>query len=112
MPAPRGTWTDERLDDLSHRVEHGFSRVDERFDRLEARIDARIDAQGAELSRRIDALGAELSRRIDALGGRVDTQGVEMGGRIDSLQRTMIQFGSATTVGILATLVTVVLTRG
>jgi hypothetical protein len=100
MPVPRGTWTDERLDDLSQRVEDGFRRLDERSDRLEARI----DAQGAELSRRIDAQGAELSRRIDA-------QSAELGGRIDSLQRTMIQFGSATTVGILATLVTVVLTR-
>jgi hypothetical protein len=93
MPGSRETWTDERLDDLSRRVEHGFGRLDERFDRLEGRINARIDAQGAELSRRIDAQSAEL------------------GGRIDALQRTMIQFGGATTVGILATLVTVVLTR-
>jgi tetrahydromethanopterin S-methyltransferase subunit G len=89
MPEARTTWTDERMDDLARRVENGFARVDARFDHVEARI----DAQGAELSRRIDAVSAEL------------------GGRIDSLQRTMIQFGGATTVGIFATLVTVVLTR-
>jgi hypothetical protein len=94
MPGARETWTDQRLDDLSRRVAQGFARLDERLDRLEGRIDARIDAQGSELSRRIDAKGAEL------------------GARIDSLQRTMIQFGGASTVGILATLVTVVLTRG
>lgn len=89
MAEARATWTDERLDDLSRRVEDGFRRVDSRFDSLEARMDARFEAQNAELSRRIDAQGS----------------------RIDSLQRTMIQVGAAQTVAIIGTLVTVVLTR-
>jgi hypothetical protein len=60
----RATWTDERLDDLSRRVEDGFRRLDED----------------------IRALRAEVSSRFDAQDARID-------GRFDTLQRTMIQVG-------------------
>lgn len=51
MEAMREAWTDERLDDLSHRVDRGFDRVDrdirdlrdemdKRFTRLEAKFDS------------------------------------------------------------------------
>ncbi len=51
MEAMREAWTDERLDDLSKRVDQGFDRVDRdirdlraetssRFDRLETRFDS------------------------------------------------------------------------
>jgi hypothetical protein len=78
---------------MSRTVERGFERIDNDLRVLRTDLGARIDAQGAELSSRIDAQGAEL------------------GARIDALQRAMIQMGSAMTLGILATLVSVVLTR-
>lgn len=31
----RAAWTDERLDDLSRRMDDGFARVDRRLDRLD-----------------------------------------------------------------------------
>jgi hypothetical protein len=134
MERARATWTDARLDDLAHRIDDGFNRVDEdlrslriefggridaqgaqlggRIDRLEARIDAR----GNELRERIDTQGDELRERIDAegrvLGARIDAQGSVLGARIDALQRTMIQLGGAMTVAILATLLSVIATRG
>jgi hypothetical protein len=40
METMRSTWTDERLDDLSHRMDLGFARVDSRLDKLDARFDA------------------------------------------------------------------------
>jgi hypothetical protein len=40
MEAMRQSWTDERLDDLSKRVEAGFSRVDADLRGLNARFDA------------------------------------------------------------------------
>ncbi|MGH2954564.1 MAG: hypothetical protein ACRDK9_11235 [Solirubrobacterales bacterium] len=101
MERARATWTDERLDDLSRRVDDGFNRVDEDLRAMRAELSARIDAQGAELGARIDAQGAESSRRFD----RLDV-------RIDALQRMMIQVGGAMTVAILATLLSVVATRG
>lgn len=85
MERPRETWTDERLDDFSRRVETLSEDV--------RALATRIDAQGFELSRRLDAQGAELS------------------GRIDALQRTMIQIGATTGAGIFATLVSVIATR-
>ena len=79
MEGARATWTDERLDDLAHRVDSGFARVDEDLRAL----GARLDKQGAEL------------------GARIDAQGAALGTRIDALQRTMIQVG----LGMILTMV-------
>jgi tetrahydromethanopterin S-methyltransferase subunit G len=35
MATMRDAWTDERLDDLNHRVKDGFREVDKRFDKVE-----------------------------------------------------------------------------
>jgi hypothetical protein len=48
----RAAWTDERLDDLSRRVDAGF---------------ARVDAELRELRGEIRGLGSELRGEIDAL---------------------------------------------
>lgn len=48
----RATWTDERLDDLAHRMDERFSRVDDEMQLLRTDLGARIDRQ----SERIDAL--------------------------------------------------------
>ncbi len=89
MERARATWTDERLDDLSARVDTGFTR---------------LDGDVRTLTTRLDGATAELSRRIDA-------QTAELSGRIDALQRTMIQIGAATGAGIFATLASVIATR-
>ena len=39
MERARATWTDERLDDLSRRVDQGFARVDADLRALNARFD-------------------------------------------------------------------------
>ncbi|MGH2962909.1 MAG: hypothetical protein ACRDL3_12065 [Solirubrobacterales bacterium] len=79
MERARATWTDERLDDLSNRVDEGFNRLDQDLRQQRVEINARFDALEARL-----------------------------GGRIDGVQRTMIQVGGATIVTVLATLVTIV----
>jgi hypothetical protein len=43
MERARATWTDERLDDLSHRVDDGFNRVDEDLRQLRTEMTARFD---------------------------------------------------------------------
>ena len=40
MEAMRNAWTDERLDDLSERVDRGFDRVDADLRALNGRFDA------------------------------------------------------------------------
>jgi hypothetical protein len=44
MEHARATWTDERLDDLAHRVDDGFNRVDEDLRSLRTELSGRIDA--------------------------------------------------------------------
>ena len=90
MESARTTWTDERLDDLSRHVENGFARLDARFEHFEGRVDA----------------------RFDSLESRVDVRFEHLESRIDGLQRTLIQLSAGMMTGIVATLVTVVLTRG
>jgi hypothetical protein len=79
MERARATWTDDRFDDLSRRLDDGFNRVDEALRQQRTEVSARFDA--------VESL-------LDA--------------RIDGLQRTMIQIGGATIATVLATLATVI----
>lgn len=40
----RESWTDERMDDLSHRVDQGFARVDADIRELRREMNTRFDA--------------------------------------------------------------------
>jgi hypothetical protein len=44
MERARATWTDERLDDLSRRIDGGFNRVDGDLRELRSEMTARFDA--------------------------------------------------------------------
>jgi hypothetical protein len=44
MEAMRVNWTDERLDDLSHRMDAGFDRVDADLRELRGEMNSRFDA--------------------------------------------------------------------
>ena len=100
MERARGTWTDERLDDLARRVHDGFNRVDEDIRGLRAELHSEMGSLRTELGARIDAQSADLGARIDAQGGR-----------IDALQRTMLQVGGATIAAVLASVVSVLITQ-
>lgn len=51
----RETWTDDRMDDLAHRVDAGFRQVDRRFEQIESRFEGRF----AQLHEDIRALQAQ-----------------------------------------------------
>jgi tetrahydromethanopterin S-methyltransferase subunit G len=63
----RDSWTDERLDDLNAKVDHGFEAVDRRF---------------GEVDRRFE----EVNRKLD----RIDRRFEQFDARFDALQRTLI----------------------
>jgi hypothetical protein len=44
MEAMRVNWTDERLNDLSHRMDAGFNRVDADLRELRGEMSSRFDA--------------------------------------------------------------------
>lgn len=44
MERMREKWTDERLDDLNHRVSEGFSRIDVELRELKSDLNSRFEA--------------------------------------------------------------------
>jgi hypothetical protein len=70
MEAMRKTWTDERLDDMSQRMESGFKRVDDDIRDLGAEMNARFDA----LQRTLLQLGGGLIAALIGLIGLFATQ--------------------------------------
>jgi hypothetical protein len=101
MERARATWTDQRLDDLSRRMDDGFARLDQDIRALRSDLIGHIDATGTRLDGRIDRLEARVDGRIDGLEDRVDRS-----------QTMMVQLSAAGLITTLATLATVVLTRG
>jgi tetrahydromethanopterin S-methyltransferase subunit G len=89
MMSPRENWTDERLDDLSKKVDQGFSEVKtemrEGFARMEARFE-KIDKRFEKIDKRFE--------KVDERFERIDE-------RFHDLNRTLL--GGA--VVIIATLV-------
>jgi hypothetical protein len=53
MEAMRQSWSDDRLDGLSERVDLGFKHVDEQFRQVDQRFD-RIEASLTRLDDRLD----------------------------------------------------------
>lgn len=62
----RRTWTDDRLDDLSSRVDAGFDRVDRRFEDVDRRFE-QLDRRFEQVHRDIGGLRVELTGQIDGL---------------------------------------------
>lgn len=116
MEAMRQTWTDDRMDDLVHRVDTGFAQVDQRFvqvhqDNQELRRE--MAGLGSELRRENKSLARELREENKALAGelRGETNALrsemiqrfdDLNRRFDTLQMTLI---GAISAGIISLLV-------
>ncbi len=74
MEAMRKSWTDERLDDLSHRMDEGFRRVDMDISGLRAEMNSRFDALQRTMIQTSAVMIAALIGLIAALIGLIATQ--------------------------------------
>ena len=92
----RMAWTDERLDDLSRRMDAGFARVDE---------DIR------ELRREMRGGFGEVAGRFNETDRRVDGLGSELRGEIEALRMTILRVGGGIMVGLVG-VIAAVLARG
>jgi hypothetical protein len=117
----RSTWTDSRLDDLTHRMDDGFARVDKDLREIRAEIvsvrselSAEIGSVRSELSAEVSAVRTELSAEIGAvrteLSAETGSLRLEMNARFDSLQRTLLQFGGGLVASFVALIAAFVLT--
>jgi len=90
MEAVRDAWTDERLDDLNHRVDEGFKEVQAEFRILRLEMRTEFAAVRSEI-------GTEFAAVRSEMGGLRS----ELSGQIAQLHRTILQlFG-----GMMATFV-------
>ena len=71
MEAMRQSWSDDRLDDLSNRVETGFAHVDARFDASSTREDARFARLEGQIDEAVARLDSKIDTKVDVSGGEV-----------------------------------------
>jgi archaellum component FlaC len=71
MEAMREAWTDERLDDLTTRMDRGFAQAEARTDRFEDRIDARFD-QMEDRFDKVDARFEKADKRFEKIDARFE----------------------------------------
>ena len=88
MNAMRDAWTDERLDDLTARMEKDFRRVDERFEQVDRRFD-----------------------KVDQRFERVDERFDQLNARFDSLQQSIILVGGGLLTSFIVAMTGLIATR-
>ena len=84
MMSPRERWTDERIDDLSVKVDRGFAdlkaEMKEGFERIDKRF-AQVDGRFAQ----VDGRFAQVDKRFERIEDRLD----KLTDRFESLNRTL-----------------------
>lgn len=103
--APRGTWTDERIDDLRAETKReftgvrtemrdGFTRVENRFKEVDKRFD--------KVDERLD----KFDERFEGVNREFVAVRKEMKDGFDKLNRTLISFSCSLLVVVIASLFT------
>jgi len=107
MEAMRDTWTDERLDDLNHRVDSGFREVSREFQALRLEMRSEFAAVRSEMATESAAVRSEMASEFGSVRGEI----TGLRGEIAAMNRTLIQVGAGFMVtmfvGFAATIATV-----
>jgi hypothetical protein len=109
MEAVREKWTDERLDDLTHRVDEGFNRTEREFQAMRVEMRTEFGAVRSEMKTEFGAVRSEMRTEFGAvrsemkseLGAvrsemRTEIGGIraDLGGQIAALHRTLLQIAA------------------
>lgn len=118
-------WTDERLDDLSDRVDRGFEQVDRRFEQVDRhfeQVDVRfeqVDRRFIELDRSFDHLDQEMRFLKTELAGfragsdrNFNTLRASTDSKFDAIQSLLVRFGTGIMLTILAAALAGILRSG
>ncbi len=102
MEAMREAWTDERLDDLNHRVDSGFKEVSREFQALRLEMRTEFAAVRSEMATEFAAVRSEMGIEFAAVRAEMS-----------AMNRTLIQIGAGAMVtmfvGFAATIATVLI---
>jgi hypothetical protein len=75
MEAMREAWTDERLDDLTRRMDRGFDRVDRDIRELRTELKTEMDTRFGRVEARFDSMQRmTLAAYVTAVLGLIATQ--------------------------------------
>lgn len=69
-------WNDDRLDELSRRVDNGFKEMREGFARVDGEMKegfARVDARFTQMDAKFDARFARIDAKFDRVDAKFDT---------------------------------------
>jgi len=104
METVRDVWTDERMDDLNHRVDSGFNEVSREFQAL--RLEMRTE---------FTAVRSEMATEFRTIRSEIKVEFAAVRSEMAAMNRTLIQVGAGgfltLVVGFAATIATV-LTQG
>lgn len=95
MDSMRESWTDKRLDDLNHRVDTGFERIDADLRGLRVETRTEFGALRGEMKsgfERVDERFERMDERFERMEHRMDERFERMDQRFDALHRLLIQF--------------------
>jgi DNA anti-recombination protein RmuC len=97
------SWNDDRLDELSRRMDAGFEaaatktelaatreEMNRRFDEMGGEMNRRFDEMGGEMNRRFDETGGETNRRFDEMGQQMDLRFGEVGRHFDKIDAQLL----------------------
>ena len=96
MEAVREVWTDERMDDLNHRVDEGFRRMDREFQAIRLEMRTEFAVVRGERKAEFGAIRGE----IVALRSEMKTESAATRAEIAGLNRTFLQIGAGAIVTI------------
>jgi septation ring formation regulator EzrA len=114
MEAMRQNWTDDRLDDLSRRMDKRFDQVDQRFDRVEGEMKAgfaRVDSRFAGIDGKIEACEIQLARINEGQGrnreavAELHADSRQLHADLHALERTIAQVGFGLAFTLVVTVV-------
>lgn len=95
MELMRESWTDERMDDLNHRVDNGFGRVDADLRSLRSDTMSEFAAVRSEIKSEFAAVRSEMKAGFDRIEAKFDA-------KFDDMHRTMIQFAGLMVAALIA----------
>jgi hypothetical protein len=90
MQPMRESWTDERLDDLNHRVGTGFDRIDGDIRGLRVETRTEFVALRGEMKAGFDRVDERFDR-VDERFDQIDERFERIKGRFEALHRLLVQ---------------------
>ncbi|HEX3734069.1 MAG TPA: hypothetical protein VHU86_02835 [Solirubrobacterales bacterium] len=100
MEAVREVWTDERMDDLNHRVDEGFRRMDREFQAIRLEMRTEFAAVRGEMKTEFAAVRGEMKTEFAALRSEMKIEFAATRAEMAAMNRTFMQIGAGAIVTI------------